>query len=60
MVRSDISGWQRRRESPAVALFRVADLDVLRTYPAIDWNEVRATPTGKPSPLANLTTRSGA
>lgn len=49
------SGWQRRRENPTVPLFRVADLDILLAHPVIDWNEVRATPAGKPSPLAKLT-----
>lgn len=53
------SGWQRRSEYPRVSLFRVADLEVLLAHPAIDWNEVRATPAGKPSPLATLTTRHG-
>jgi hypothetical protein len=53
------SGWQRRRDYPTVPLFRVADLDVLLAHPGIDWNEVRATPAGTPSPLATLTTRSG-
>lgn len=47
------SGWQRRREAPQVPLFRVADLDVLATHPSIDWDEVRATPAGRPSSLAH-------
>ncbi len=51
------SGWQRRRETPEVPLFRVADLDVLAAHPGIDWDEVRATPSGKPSPLASLSPR---
>lgn len=45
---------QRRRERPAVPLFRAADLDALLAHPKIDWDHVRATPDGKPSPLATL------
>ncbi len=48
------SGWQRKREYPAVPLFRAGDLDVLLAHPAIDWDAVRATPRGRPSPLAQL------
>ncbi|QIS02340.1 hypothetical protein F5X71_08395 [Nocardia brasiliensis] len=48
------SRWQRRREAPKVALFRAADLDALAVDPAIDWDAVRATPAGRPSPLAPL------
>jgi hypothetical protein len=51
------SGWQRRRSSPAVPLFRAGDLDVLLAHPAIDWDAVRYTPKGRPSPLAALTAR---
>jgi hypothetical protein len=51
------SGWQRRRSAPQVPLFRAGDLDVLLAHPAIDWAEVRATPAGRPSPLARLTAR---
>ncbi|MGW4527847.1 hypothetical protein [Amycolatopsis sp. NPDC004378] len=51
------SGWQRRRSTPAVPLFRAADLDVLLAHPAIDWDVVRATPPGRPSPLAKLSPR---
>lgn len=51
------SGWQRRREAPAVPLYRTGDLDVLLAHPAIDWDDVRATPRGRPSPLAHLTAR---
>ena len=51
------SGWQPRRSAPQVPLFRAADLDVLLTHPAIDWDAVRATPPGRPSPLAKLTAR---
>lgn len=54
------SGWQRRREAPAVPLYRTGDLDVLLAHPAIDWAEVRATPRGRPSPLARLGTRAAA
>jgi len=53
------SARQRRRERPAVPLFRAADLDALLKHPAIDWEQVRATPNGKRSPLARLWTRSG-
>jgi hypothetical protein len=49
--------WQRRRDSPEVALYRQADLDVLAEHPAIDWDAVRATPAGRPSPLARLNRR---
>jgi len=49
------SGWQRRRDYPAVALYRAGDLDVLVAHPAIDWEEIRATPSGRTSALARLT-----
>ncbi|WP_052281254.1 hypothetical protein [Nocardia vulneris] len=48
------SRWQRRRDAPNVALFRAADLDVIAEHPGIDWEAVRATPAGRPSPLARL------
>jgi hypothetical protein len=51
------SSWQRRRSAPRVPLFRAGDLDILLTHPAIDWTVVRATPAGRPSPLAALTAR---
>ncbi|KAK1176684.1 hypothetical protein B7755_052060, partial [Streptomyces sp. NBS 14/10] len=51
------SGWQRRREAPTVPLFRVGDLELLAVHPAIDWDQVKRTPKGRPSPLARLTTR---
>ena len=51
------SSWQRRREAPAVPLYRTGDLDVLLVHLAIDWDEIRATPHGRPSPLTNLTRR---
>lgn len=51
------SGWQRRRAAPAVPLYRAGDLDVLLARPAIDWDEVRSTPRGRPSPLARLNRR---
>ncbi|MCX4094837.1 hypothetical protein [Nocardia sp. alder85J] len=47
--------YGRSRWRVQVALFRVADLDVLLTHPGIDWEAVRATPAGRPSPLAALT-----
>jgi hypothetical protein len=50
--------YQRRRDIPEVPLYRVGDLEVLANHPAIDWNAVRATPAGRPSPLAKLTARS--
>jgi hypothetical protein len=49
------SGWQRRRDYPAVALYRAENLDVLAAHPAIDGEEIRATPSGRPSALARLT-----
>ncbi|MFB8407557.1 hypothetical protein [Streptomyces sp. NPDC055912] len=54
------SGWQRRSEAPCVALYRLGDLDVLLAHPGIDWEEIRATPKGRPSPLARLTSRGSA
>jgi len=51
------SGWQRRREAPAVQLFRTGDLDELLADPTIDWAAVRATPPGRRSPLADLPDR---
>ncbi|MEU9797190.1 hypothetical protein AB0E27_42790 [Streptomyces sparsogenes] len=48
------SGWQRRRDIPCVALYRLGDLELLLAHPAIDWDEIRATPKGRPSPLARL------
>lgn len=51
------SGWQRRRDTPNVLLFRTGDLDDLLKDPAIDWAAVRATPKGRPSPLAALSHR---
>lgn len=53
------SSWQRRREAPAVPLYRTGDLDVLLEHPAIDWCAVRAAPRGRPSPLARLNARAG-
>ncbi|MEU4390186.1 hypothetical protein [Kribbella sp. NPDC023855] len=50
------SGWQRRRDEPEVALYRVVDLDALLTAPGIDWAGVRATAPGRRSPLAALPT----
>ncbi|MGH3647624.1 MAG: hypothetical protein ACRDTM_10695 [Micromonosporaceae bacterium] len=54
--------YQRRRDLPEVPLYRVGDLDVLAAHPGIDWDAVRATPPGRPSPLAVLSrgVRSGA
>ncbi len=49
------SGYQRRRAVPRVPLFRLGDLELLAEHPAIDWDDVRTTPKGRPSPLARLT-----
>jgi len=38
------SGWQPRRDAPAVPLFRAGDRGVLLEYPAIDWAAVRVKP----------------
>lgn len=51
------SGWQRKRDNPLVALFRVGDLEVLLAHPGIDWDAVRSTPRGRRSPLAQLSPR---
>lgn len=40
-----------------VPLYRTAALDALRDHPAFDWDEIRATPRGRPSPLARLASR---
>ncbi|MGW8768357.1 hypothetical protein ACWGN5_38430 [Streptomyces sp. NPDC055815] len=48
------SRYQPRSSAPAVALFRRGDLDALLADPTIDWNAVRATRKGRPSPLARL------
>lgn len=48
------SGWRPRRHGPDCPLYRARDLDVLLTHPGIDWEQVRATPRGRPSPLARL------
>ncbi|MFI1294388.1 hypothetical protein ACH4VM_39515 [Streptomyces sp. NPDC020792] len=53
------SYYQCRREQPRVAMYRRGDLDVLLGHPAIDWDKVRATPRGRPSALARLTSRIG-
>ncbi|MFI1331008.1 hypothetical protein ACH4U7_12885 [Streptomyces sp. NPDC020845] len=37
-----------------MALYRLADLELLLAHPAIDWDEIRTTPKGRPSPLARL------
>ncbi|MEU8952466.1 hypothetical protein [Streptomyces sp. NPDC048489] len=43
------SYYQPKKWGPQVALYRRGDLDVLLTHPAIYWDEVRATPRGRPS-----------
>lgn len=45
-----------RRSAPTVPLYRTGDLDGLLRDPSIDWAAVRATPKGRPSPLAVLPT----
>ncbi|MGO4636102.1 hypothetical protein AB4225_35065 [Streptomyces sp. 2RAF24] len=50
------SRHQPRSWAPSVPLYRLGDLDVLLAHPAIDWQEIRATPKGRPSALARLTT----
>ncbi|MGO4636104.1 hypothetical protein AB4225_35075 [Streptomyces sp. 2RAF24] len=49
------SRHQPRSWAPSVPLYRLGDLDVLLAHPAIDWDDVRATPKGRPSALAHLT-----
>jgi hypothetical protein len=51
------SGWRSRRDGPDVPLYRAGDLDALTGHPDIDWEAVRATPPGRPSPLAALARR---
>lgn len=48
------SSWQRRSDPPTVPLYREGDLRVVLEHPAIDWDEVRSTPAGRPSPLVRL------
>jgi hypothetical protein len=50
-------GWYWGQWSSKVLLFRTGDLDALLADPAYDWPAVRATPRGRPSPLAALTRR---
>lgn len=45
-----------RRAAPLVALYRVIDLDALLADSGIDWAAVRATASGRRSPLAALPT----
>lgn len=51
------SYYQSRRSAPTVPLYREGDLRVLLEHPGIDWDRVRATPKGRPSPLALLTAK---
>ncbi|WP_427896716.1 hypothetical protein ACQHIV_42280 (plasmid) [Kribbella sp. GL6] len=37
-----------------IPLYRVRDVEDLRDVPGVDWEDVRATPAGKPSPLRKL------
>jgi hypothetical protein len=39
-----------------VPLYRTIDPDALLEHPAFDWEEIRATPRGRRSALARLTT----
>ncbi|MER7625788.1 hypothetical protein [Streptomyces sp. NPDC126503] len=52
------SRFQPRSHAPAVPLYRHGDLQQLLTHPGIDWEEIRTTPKGRPSPLAHLPTAS--
>ena len=45
--------WDRRNQT-SVPLYRTSDLDQLTARPGIDWAAVRATPPGRPSPLAAI------
>ncbi|MEW1548302.1 hypothetical protein [Streptomyces tsukubensis] len=47
----------RHNKRTTVPLYRQADLDRILRSKRIDWPVVRATPKGKPSPLAALPTR---
>ncbi len=47
--------WDRRNRY-SVPLYRTADLDGLAARTDIDWQAVRSTPPGRPSPLAKLPT----
>jgi DNA polymerase III epsilon subunit-like protein len=40
-----------RRTTSTVALYRAGDIDAVLDVPGVDWEEVRATPPGRPSPL---------
>lgn len=50
------SRFQPRSHAPAIPLYRHGDLQQLLTHPGIDWEEVRTTAKGRPSPLAHLPT----
>ncbi|MER7623842.1 hypothetical protein [Streptomyces sp. NPDC126503] len=52
------SRFQPRSHAPAVPLYRYGDLQQLLTHPGIDWEEIRTTPKGRPSPLAYIPTAS--
>lgn len=51
------SVFQRRSAAPNVPLYRAGDLTALLARDDVDWDAVRATPKGKPSPLADLPTK---
>ncbi|MEV6758207.1 hypothetical protein [Streptomyces sp. NPDC051214] len=44
-----------RRAAPTVPLFRGGDLELLLVHPAINFEQAKATPKGRPSLLAKLT-----
>lgn len=45
------SGGRRHHKVVDVPMYRVGDLDALRDIPGVDWEAVRATKPGRPSPL---------
>ncbi|UQI49837.1 hypothetical protein M1P56_35700 (plasmid) [Streptomyces sp. HU2014] len=51
-----VSSWHKHT---VVRLYRQADLDRVLRSPRVDFEAVRATPKGRPSPLAALPTRTG-
>lgn len=51
--------WYRGQWSSVVNVYRVGDLDALLADETYDWPAVRATPPGRPSPLAKLRSPKG-
>ncbi|MEU5046287.1 hypothetical protein [Streptomyces griseorubiginosus] len=45
------SGGRGHRKVVEVPMYRVGDLDALKDIPGVDWEAVRATKPGRPSPL---------